>query len=167
MLMQARKLGAQVVGWVWVGVVVAKQFVDQVSGAQARVDVGCVGVVLDDANGQPGLVDRQVGLFPCERVVDLGGEYGLDYHLPVLVGDMQFVVDTIATHDAEEVVDLGRVGTTAHDDHLSLWVVDVWDAVEDRLVVVDLGVDEVLHVQVRADWATECLLVVIECLELY
>jgi hypothetical protein len=26
-----------------------------------------------------------VGLLPCERVVDLGGEYGLDCHPPILV----------------------------------------------------------------------------------
>ncbi len=46
-------------------------------------------------------------------------------------------------------------------------VVDVRDVVEDRLDVVDLGLDEVLHVQVGADWATECLLAVVKPLELY
>jgi hypothetical protein len=50
-------------------------------------------VVLNDANGQLGLTNRQVGLLPCERVDDLGGEYGLDCHLPILVGDLQLVVD--------------------------------------------------------------------------
>jgi hypothetical protein len=65
------------------------------------------------------------------------------------------------------VVDLGRIGATAQDDHLSLQVVDVRDVVEDRLNVVDFGPDEVLHVQVGADQATERLLVVIERLELY
>jgi hypothetical protein len=44
---------------------------------------------------------------------------------------LQLVTDTIAVHSAEQVVDLGRVGTTAQVDHLSLWVVDVRDAVED------------------------------------
>jgi hypothetical protein len=53
-----------------------------------RADVSGVGVVLNDANGQPNLAKRQVGLRPCERVVDLGGEYGPDYHLPVLVGGL-------------------------------------------------------------------------------
>jgi hypothetical protein len=48
-----------------------------------------------------------------------------------------------------------------------LRVVDVWDAIEDRLDVVDLGLDEVLHVQVRADRAAERLLAIVECLELY
>ncbi len=109
----------------------AEQFVDQAGSAQARADVGCVGVVLDDANGQLSLTDQQVGLFPCERVINLGGEYGLDCHLLVLVGGLQLVTDTIAVHSAEQVVDLGRVGTTAQVDHLSLWVVDVRDAVED------------------------------------
>jgi hypothetical protein len=48
-----------------------------------------------------------VGLLPCERVVDMGREYGLDYHMLVLVGALQLVVNTIATHGEEEVVDLG------------------------------------------------------------
>jgi hypothetical protein len=65
-----------------------------------------------------------------------------------------------------EVVDLGWVGTTAQDDHLSLWVVDVRDAVEDQLDVVDLDLDEVLHVQVMADWVAERLLAVVKRLEL-
>ncbi len=82
----------------------------------------------------------------CERVVNLGGEYGLDCHLPVLVGNMQFVMDTIPTHGAEQVVDLRRVGVVTQNDHLSLRVIDVRDVVEDRLDVVDLGLDEVLHV---------------------
>ncbi len=79
------KLNTQVVGRVRVGVVAAKQFIDHNGGAQARADVGDVGVVVDDANGQHSLADRQVGLLPCKWVVDLGREYGLDYHLPVLV----------------------------------------------------------------------------------
>jgi hypothetical protein len=29
-----------------------------------------------------------VGLLPCERVVNLGEEYDLDCHLPVLIGDL-------------------------------------------------------------------------------
>jgi hypothetical protein len=103
-------------------------------------------VVLDDANGQPDLVDQQVGLLPCKRVVNLGGEYGLDCHLLVLVDGLQFVADTIAAHGAEEVVDLGRVGTTTQDDHFSPWVVDVRDAVADQLDVFDFGLDEVFHV---------------------
>jgi hypothetical protein len=53
------------------------------------------------------------------------------------------------------VVDLGRVGTATQDDHLSLRVVDVRDAVKDRLDVVDFGLDEVLHEQVEADRAAE------------
>ncbi len=145
-LTQALKLDAQVVGWVHVSVVAAKQFVDQTSDAQARADVGGVGVVVDDANGQPGLVDRQVGLLPCEWVVDLGKKYGLDCHLPILVGGVQLVADTVPAHGAEQVVDLGRVGTATQDDHLNLQVVDVRDAVEDRLDVVDFGLHEVLHV---------------------
>jgi hypothetical protein len=43
-----------------------------------------------------------------------------------------------------------------------LQVIDVWDAVKDRLDVVDLGVDEVLHEHVGADRAAERLLVVVE-----
>ncbi len=85
----------------------AELFVDQAGDAQVLADVGDVGVVLDDANGQPRLVDWQVGLLPCERVVDMGREYGLDYHMLVLVGALQLVVNTIATHGEEEVVDLG------------------------------------------------------------
>ncbi len=108
-----------------------------------------------------------MGLFPCERVDDLGGEYGFDCHLPVLVGGLQLVTDTIPTHGAKHVVDLGRIGTAVQDDHLSLRVVDVRDAVEDQLDVVDLGPDEVLHVQVEADRAAERLLAVVERLELY
>jgi hypothetical protein len=46
------------------------------------------------------------------------------------------------------VVDLGRVGVATQDDHLSLRVVDVRDAVEDQLDVVNIGLDDVLHVQV-------------------
>jgi hypothetical protein len=65
------------------------------------------------------------------------------------------------------VVDLRRVGVATQDDHLNLRVVDVRDAVEDRLDVVDLGLDEVLHVQVGADRASERLLAVVERLELY
>ncbi len=87
-LMQALKLGTQVVGRVRVDVVATEQFVDQADDAQARIDVGDVGVILDNANGQPGLADRQVGLLPCERVVNLGEEYDLDCHLPVLIGDL-------------------------------------------------------------------------------
>jgi hypothetical protein len=49
-------------------------------------------------------------------------------------------------HGAEQVVDLGRIGIVAQDDHLSLRVVNVRDAVEDWLDVVDLGLDEVLHI---------------------
>ncbi len=124
-------------------------------------------MVLDDANGQPGLADRQVGLLPCEWVIDLGREYGLDCHLPILVGDLQLVADLVPAHSAEQVVDLGRVGVVAQDEHLNLQVVDVRDAVEDRLDVVDLGLDEVLHVQVGADRAVERLLAVVEHLELY
>jgi hypothetical protein len=70
-------------------------------------------------------------------------------------------------HGAEQVINLGRVGTNAHDDHLSLHVIDVQDAVEDRLDVVDLGLDEVLHIQVKVDRAAEHLLTVVERLELY
>jgi hypothetical protein len=124
-------------------------------------------VVVDNANGQPGLADRQVGLLPCEWVVDLGGEYDLNCHLPILVDGLELVADTIPTHGAKEVVDLGRVGAPTQHDHLNLRVVDVRDAVEDRLDVVDLGLDEVLHVQVGANQVTEQLLAVIECLELY
>jgi hypothetical protein len=29
-------------------------------------DVGGIEVVVDDANGQPGLADQQVGLLPCK-----------------------------------------------------------------------------------------------------
>ncbi len=65
------------------------------------------------------------------------------------------------------MVNLERVGAAALDDHLSLRVVDVRDAVEDRLDVVNLGLDELPHVQVEADWATERLLTVLECFELY
>jgi hypothetical protein len=65
------------------------------------------------------------------------------------------------------VVDLGRVGAATQDDHLIMWVVDVQDAIEDRLDVVDLGLDEVLHVQVRADQASERLFLIVERLELY
>ncbi len=64
------------------------------------------------------------------------------------------------------MVDLGQIGTAAQDDHLSLRVVNVRDAVEDWLDVVDLGPDEVLHVQVGANRATERLLAVVERLEL-
>ncbi len=73
----------------------------------------------------------------------------------------------VLAHGVEQVVDLGRVGAATQDDHLNLRVVDVWDAIEDRLDVVDLGLDEVLHVQVRADRAAERLLAIVECLELY
>ncbi len=103
-------------------------------------------MVLDDANDHPGLADRQVGLLPCEQVVDLGGKYGLDCHLPILVDGLQFVADTIPKHGAKQVVDLGQVNAVAQDDHLSLR-----DAIKDRLDVVDLGLDEVLHVQVETD----------------
>jgi hypothetical protein len=65
------------------------------------------------------------------------------------------------------VIDLGRVGGVTQDDHLSLWVIDVRDAVDDRLDVVDLGLDKILHVQVGPDRAVEHLLVVVERLELY
>jgi hypothetical protein len=65
------------------------------------------------------------------------------------------------------VVDLGRVGAATQDDHLIMWVVDVQDAIEDRLDVVDLGLDEVLHVQVMADQASERLFLIVERLELY
>ncbi len=64
-------------------------------------------MVFDNANGQPGLVDRQVGLLPCKRVVNLGEEDGLDCHLLVLVGDLQVISDTVLTHGVEQVVDLG------------------------------------------------------------
>jgi LytS/YehU family sensor histidine kinase len=100
-------------------------------------------VVVDNANGQPGLADRQVGLLPCEWVVDLSGEYGLDCHLPILVDGLQLVVDTVLVHGAEQMVDLGRVSAATQNDHLNLQVVDVQDAIEDRLDVVDLGLDEV------------------------
>ncbi|CAK9869741.1 unnamed protein product [Sphagnum jensenii] len=106
-------------------------------------------------------------MLPCEWVIDLSGEYGFDCHLLVLVNGLQVVADTVPTHGVEQVVDLGRVGTAAQDDHLSLRVVDVWDAVEDQLDVVDLSLDEILHVQVGADRATERLLVVVKRLELY
>jgi hypothetical protein len=76
-------------------------------------------------------------------------------------------MDTVSMHSAEQVVDLGRVGTGTQDDHLNLRVVDVRDAVEDRLDVVDLGFDEVLHIQVRADRAADRLLAVVERFELY
>ncbi len=46
-------------------------------------------------------------------------------------------------------------------------VVDVWDAVEDRLDIVDLGLHEVLHVHVGADQASKRLLAVVKHLELY
>ncbi len=131
---------------VHVDVVAAEQFVDQADSAQARVDVGGIGVVLDNANGQPNLADRQMGLLPCERVIDLGGKYGLNCHLPFLVSNLQLVTDTVSVHGAEQVVDLGRIGIVAQDDHLSLRVVNVRDAVEDWLDVVDLGLDEVLHI---------------------
>ncbi len=163
-LTQALKLSAQVIGRL--RVVASEEFVDQAGDAQAWVDVGGVGVVLDDANGQPNLADRHVGLLPCKQVIDLGGEYGLNCHLLILVGGLQLVADTITTHGVNEVVDLGWVGTTAQDDHLSLWVVDVRDAVEDQLDVVDLDLDEVLHVQVMADWVAERLLAVVKRLEL-
>jgi hypothetical protein len=80
---------------------------------------------------------------------------------------LQFVTDTIPAHGAEQVVDLGRIGAAMQNDHLNLWVVDVRDAVKHRLDVVDLGVDEVMHVQVRADRTAERLLVVVVRLELY
>jgi hypothetical protein len=48
-----------------------------------------------------------------------------------------------------------------------LWVVDVRDAVEDQLDVVDFGLDEVLHIQVGADLVAERLLTIVERLELY
>ncbi len=105
-LTQVLKFGTQVIGRVRVSVVATEQCVDQAGGAQARVDVSDVEVVLDDANGQPGLADRQVGLFPCEWVVDLGGKYGLDCHLLVLVGGLQ-LADAVSTYGAEHVVDLG------------------------------------------------------------
>ncbi len=54
--------------WGCDSVVAAKEFVDQAGSAQARANVGGIGVVLDDANGQPGLADQQVGLLPCEWV---------------------------------------------------------------------------------------------------
>jgi hypothetical protein len=101
---QVLKLGAQVIGRVCVGVVTTEQFVDQAGDAQVRANVGGVGVVLNDANGQPGLANWHVGLLPCERVVNLGEEYGLNCHLPVLVSDLQLVVDTIPAHGVEQVV---------------------------------------------------------------
>jgi hypothetical protein len=33
-----------------------------------------------------------------------------------------FVTDTVPVHDAEQVVDLGRIGAIMQDDHLSLRV---------------------------------------------
>jgi hypothetical protein len=37
-----------------------------------------------------------------------------------MVGSLQLVVDTVSTHGAEQMVDLGRIGATAQDDHLNL-----------------------------------------------
>jgi hypothetical protein len=65
------------------------------------------------------------------------------------------------------VVDLGRVGAATQNDHLNLRDVDVQDVVENRLDVVDLRLDEVLHVHVGADRAVEHLLVVVVRFELY
>jgi hypothetical protein len=67
----------------------------------------------------------------------------------------------------EQVVDLGRVDVATQDDHLNLHIVDVRNAIEDQLDVVNLRLDEVLHLQVGADRAVKCLLAIIERLELY
>ncbi len=119
-------------------------------------------MVLDDANGQLGLADPQVGLLPCKRVVNLSGDYGLDCHLLVLVGRVQLIADMVPAHNVVQVVDLGRVGNVAQDDHLSFWVVDVRNAIEDQL-----DVDEVFHIHVEANWAAERLLAVVERFELH
>jgi hypothetical protein len=87
--------------------------------------------------------------------------------LPVLVGSLQLIAHPVLTHSVEQVVDLRRIVAPAQNDHLNLRIVDVRDAVQDRLDIVDLGLYEVLHVQVGADRAAERLLAIIESLELY
>jgi hypothetical protein len=84
-----------------------------------------------------------------------------------MVSDLLLVADKVPVHGAEHVVDLGRIGAATQNDHFNLRVVDVRDAIEDRLNVIDLGLDEVLHVQVRADRAAERLLAIVVRLELY
>ncbi len=63
----------------------------------------------------------------------------------------------VPAHGAKQVVDLARVGAARQNDHLNLRVIDVQDAVEDWLDVVDHSLDEVLHVQVGVDRAAKRL----------
>jgi hypothetical protein len=75
---------------------------------------------------------------------------------------VQLIADMVPAHNVVQVVDLGRVGNVAQDDHLSFWVVDVRNAIEDQL-----DVDEVFHIHVEANWAAERLLAVVERFELH